>query len=144
MKKIVSCIISIACSLVLAKPMESIERYVLPRLIKSPYKIERPNGLHDGFLEGSRPDHMFARYRNVARRRVKFALVHRKKNRLYARFSAKNCEFCKFCEFCEFLQDDILFIDLLTGDRKECILCYKPRQLNKAPEVKFHYRYSGI
>ena len=34
-------------------------------------------------------------------------------------YKTKNC---KFCEFCEFLQDDFLFIALLTGDRKECIL----------------------
>ena len=45
-----------------------------------------------------------------------------------SRGKTKNCEFCKFCEFCEFcefLQDDFLFIALLTGCKKEFIFLYR-------------------
>ena len=78
---------------------------VLCKALALECRKERLDGLHDGFPEGTRPCHILVRYIDVARSRVKFALVHRKKNRLYVRFSAKNCDFCKFCEFCEFCRN---------------------------------------
>ena len=80
---------------------------------------------------------------------VKFALVHRKKNRLYVRFSAKNCEFCKFCEFCEFLQDDFLFIALLTLKMKRMYIVLVESRLKNngathGPEREFHEGSDGF